>query len=317
MPKVHLINPMRNPAGGSEHRTIALFELLAEICDVQVWSEEEPQPSFLGQVPIRKIGPPASFPQGGNLVFVGTYFSIGGWLKAARPQRVILIHNLDQPSRLREIYGALGQAGVSCPEVVYASHRIAQSTPDISGVVHESPIDLNRFQPSDSRPSQFTVGRLSRDVLEKHHPGDVAIYQTLAAKGIRIRLMGASCLNLEGDGIEVLAEAIEPPERFLQSLSCFFYRTHPDWNEAYGRVVLEAMACGLPVVGERHQGYAEQLTDGVDALLADDDSQAMAAIERLWLEEGLRRGVGQAARERAKSVYGADYRLRMQRFYGD
>lgn len=307
---------MRNPAGGSEHRTISLFELLAEVGDVQVWSEEEPHLSFVGQVPIRKIGPPANFPQGGNLVFVGTYFSMGGWLKAARPNRVILIHNLDQPARLREIYGALRQVGMARPEVVYASEGIARSTPEIAGTVHESPIDLERFQPSGARLDGFTVGRLSRDVYEKHHPGDAAIYQTLAAQGVKVRLMGASCLGLEGEGIEVLPEAAEPAERFLQSLDCFFYRTHPDWHEAYGRVVFEAMACGLPVVGVSRHGYAEKLTDGVDGLLADTDAEALAAIEKLWQDEALRLKIGQAARARVEAIYGAGYRSEMQRFYG-
>ena len=317
MPKVHLINPMRNPAGGSEHRTIALFEILAEVCDVQVWSEEDPHSSFLGQVPIRKIGPPASFPQGGNLVFVGSYFSIGGWLKAAKPQRVVLIHNLDQPSRLRDIYGALRQVCVPHPEVVYASQLLSRATPEIPGMIHESPIDLERFQPAKASPPTFVVGRLSRDVPEKHHPGDPAIYRSLAANGVGIRLMGAECLDLEGENIEVVPEASVAPEEFLQSLSCFFYRTHPSWSEAFGRVILEAMACGLPVVGERRQGYAEKLTAGEHAILTSNDDEAIAALQKLRDNEAFRQQMGKAARNRAIDIYGESYRSRMQQFYGD
>ncbi len=306
---------MRNPAGGSEHRTISLFELLAEVGDVQIWSEEDPHLSFVGQVPIRKIGPPASFPQGGNLVFVGTYFSMGGWLKAARPNRVILIHNLDQPARLREIYRALQQIDVPRPEVVYASEGIARSTPEIAGTVQESPIDLERFQPSGARSGGFTLGRLSRDVYDKHHPGDPEIYQALAAQGVKVRLMGATCLGLAGEGIEVLPEAAEPADRFLQGLDCFFYRTHPDWYETFGRVVFEAMATGLPVVAESRHGYAENIADGVDVLLADSDAQALAAIEKLRQDEGLRLKIGKGARARVEAIYGAEYREKIQAFY--
>lgn len=313
MAKVHLVNPMRNPAGGSEHRTIALFELIAEVADVQVWTEEEPHSAFLGQVPVRKIGPPANFPQGGNLVFVGTYFSIGGWLKAANPSRVILIHNLDQPDRLRQIYGALGQ--IAKPEVVYASEGIAKSTPEIKGVVHESPIDLNLFAPAPRLDRPFTVGRLSRDVPEKHHPDDVEVYHQLADQGTRVRLMGAECLGISHPGIEVLPENAQPASDFLKSLDCFFYRTAPVWREAYGRVIFEAMACGLPVVAESRHGYAERLTDGVNYLKADDNEMALQAVLKLSQDAELKRSIGASARSLVESIYGSEYRSFMQEFY--
>lgn len=312
---VHLINPMRNPAGGSEHRTISLFELIAEVDQVQVWTEEDPHASFLGQVPMRKIGPPASFPRGGNLVFVGTYFSMGGWLKAANPNRVILIHNLDQPDRLRQVVASLRGLGLPNPEVVYASESIAQSTPDIPGVVHESPIDLEKFAPRERENRPFTIGRLSRDVFEKHHPGDTSIYQRLSEEGVQVRLMGAECLNIRFAGTQVLPEGAESAEDFLQSIDCFFYRTHPDWREAYGRVVFEAMASGLPVVAESRHGYAERLTDGVDYLAADSDEEAFQKIAQVRIEPKMAQKLGQSARHRVEAIYGEAFRTQMQSFY--
>lgn len=38
------------------------------------------------------------------------------------------------------------------------------------------------------------------------------------------------------------------PKEFLAELDVFVYYTHPDWIESFGRVILEAMAVGVPVI---------------------------------------------------------------------
>ncbi|ART78694.1 glycosyl transferase family A [Sutcliffiella horikoshii] len=38
------------------------------------------------------------------------------------------------------------------------------------------------------------------------------------------------------------------PKEFLKDLDVFVYYTHPDWVEAFGRVIFEAMAVGVPVI---------------------------------------------------------------------
>ena len=55
-------------------------------------------------------------------------------------------------------------------------------------------------------------------------------------------------------------------------------------------MVLEALACGTPVVTTARHGLGEVLTDGVDALLVDDEPRALAAaFDRLAADEPLRR----------------------------
>ena len=52
----------------------------------------------------------------------------------------------------------------------------------------------------------------------------------------------------------------------------------PKWNEAYGNVVVEAMACGVPVVAYRRGGPGELVEPGVNGLLVPaDDVGALAA----------------------------------------
>jgi hypothetical protein len=43
-----------------------------------------------------------------------------------------------------------------------------------------------------------------------------------------------------------------PPERFLAGVDVFVYFHHPDWVEAFGRTILEALASGAPVIVPHH-----------------------------------------------------------------
>ena len=76
----------------------------------------------------------------------------------------------------------------------------------------------------------------------------------------------------------------EHPREFLARYDVFVYYTHPDWVEAFGRVIFEAMAVGLPVFlphvyqplfGEAAL-YAEphELQQRVRELMADPDAYA-------------------------------------------
>ena len=52
----------------------------------------------------------------------------------------------------------------------------------------------------------------------------------------------------------------------------------PKWNEAYGNVVVEAMACGVPVVAYRRGGPSELVQPGLNGLLVEpDDVTGLAA----------------------------------------
>lgn len=76
----------------------------------------------------------------------------------------------------------------------------------------------------------------------------------------------------------------------------------PSRSEAYGMVITEALARGLPVVASDVGGVCEALGDG-GLLVAPDDPAALAAALRAWLEDGeLRERLRRAARERRESL---------------
>ena len=54
-----------------------------------------------------------------------------------------------------------------------------------------------------------------------------------------------------------------------------------DWPEPFGLVVIEALACGTPVIGFRAGSVEELLDDGVTGFVVDSVDQAIAAARRI------------------------------------
>lgn len=302
-PRVHLVNPLWDPAGGSDWRTIDTWRLLRAHAEVLLWSEHQPAKVFHDHYPIHAIRPLVMrVPRGGTLVFIGTYFRIGHWTRLASFRRVVIVYNTNQPDRLEKNLARLRRAGHR-PEVIYTSEALRKLHGG-RGHVLQSPIDVERFRPGPApsvhRP--FTVGRLSRDIRSKHHEDAVPLWKALADAGCRVRLMGASCLanDLSGHpGIELLRAGSEDSAEFLRSLDCFVYRTSGNWFEAYGRVVLEAMATGLPVVVGDRGGYLEHLRPGVNGVVAQSTREIIAAVLTLASDRASATRLGAAARRDA------------------
>ncbi len=317
---IHLVNPLWDPNGGSDWRTIAVWEMLREQAETKLWTEYRPSPVFDSRYPLRRIRPfMGSMPFGGTLVFVGIYFRIGHWVRFSLPKRVVVIYNTDQPDRLAKNLRRIHGCGVT-PEVVSTSHalnhKLGQSLP-----VLESPIELSPFlamsRARKSRNRIFTVGRLSRDDVSKHHREDPALYRHLAESGCRVRIMGGTCLAAALAGVpnvELLPAGAESAAAFLSSLDCFIYRTSETWLEAFGRVIFEAMASGLPVVCAKPGGYVDYLTHGRDSLIFERTDDAFAQIKQLRDSDALRASLGEAARETACRVVGLGLRQRTQQF---
>jgi glycosyltransferase involved in cell wall biosynthesis len=79
-----------------------------------------------------------------------------------------------------------------------------------------------------------------------------------------------------------------------------------EWAEPFGLVMIEAMACGTPVVAFRRGSVPEVMVDGVTGFVVNTVDEAVAAVGRV---DGLRR---EACREVFERRYSAD---RMARDY--
>jgi len=88
-------------------------------------------------------------------------------------------------------------------------------------------------------------------------------------------------------GVEFLGEiGEEEKERLLGEAFALLFPI--DWPEPFGLVMIEAMACGTPVIAFRRGSVPEVIDEGVTGFVVETVEEAALAVERVG---GLKRGV--------------------------
>ena len=95
-------------------------------------------------------------------------------------------------------------------------------------------------------------------------------------------------------------------QAFLRSLSVF--SVPAVYGEAFGLYVIEALACGVPVVQPRHAAFPELIAaTGGGLLCAPGDEPALAdAIESLLLDPARARSLGEAGQKAVREQFGIE-----------
>ena len=322
-PPLHLINPMLQVSGAELH-AIHVHRVLAEHGEVTLWGHRRTPDALRKLAPVRAIDPlRLRFPRNGVLVVLGAYFPwfLRPWFFLARPARTILLYNLHDPQDLQATRRLISRSGRRAVDMVYAS-EVLEREAGIPGFVENSPIDLASFAPCAKRThrsNRFVVGRCSRDVDFKFAETDAAVFRTLAERGLTVRLVGGTCLRpVLGSlpNVELWPEIAQSaiPE-FLAGLDCFVYRTSSRFQEAYGRVIAEAMACGVPVVVESRVGASKHIEQGINGFIANTDAEVISAVERLRDDPALRASISAAARRTIAQAHTPEHTRAMVDFY--
>lgn len=101
-----------------------------------------------------------------------------------------------------------------------------------------------------------------------------------------------------------LMPSVEPtalPALFAQADALVLpSKTMPFWSEQLGRILLEAMACALPVIGS-DSGAIPEVIGAAGLIFAEGNRDALAiCIRQLEADPGLRRRLGQLGRAQAE-----------------
>ena len=116
-------------------------------------------------------------------------------------------------------------------------------------------------------------------------------------------------LREQADRLGILGQVIFtghiPENMFRDSYGAADVFVLPSEYEAFGIVLLEAMACKVPCIGTRVGGVPEVIREGVDGLLVEyQDSRGLArAMIRLLSDFEERERMGEAGRERVQREF--------------
>ncbi|TFW53597.1 glycosyltransferase family 4 protein [Bradyrhizobium sp. MOS001] len=86
--------------------------------------------------------------------------------------------------------------------------------------------------------------------------------------------------NIDGEKIELVGEVDEARKQpFLAGAAALLFPI--DWPEPFGLVMIEAMACGTPVIAYRSGSVPEVVEDGVTGFVVENAAKAIEAVNDL------------------------------------
>jgi len=206
----------------------------------------------------------------GGLVDTPVLHTVHGPLDASEPQ---------------EVYGRIASVA---PEVglISISENQRRPMPDLPwAATIPNAIDLSIY-PCKPHPGEYLLflGRMSPD---KGAHRAIAVAMNL---GIPLKIAGKRAEVKErqyfaefvephiGHGVEYMGEVTHGQKvELLQDARATLFPI--EWEEPFGLVMIESMACGTPVIATRHGAVPEVIEDGVSGIIVDNYRKMGEALE--------------------------------------
>ena len=180
---------------------------------------------------------------------------------------------------------------------------IRERTPEVSEktIVIPNYVETNRFVPDHDQPKEFDVLFVGRLSAQKNVSAFLMALDDIDAKSVIVgdgnlqQALQSQYGNLNG---RVRWEGNIPNTDlpYLMNRSRIFVL--PSHYEGHPKALIEAMSCGMPVIGANSPGIRGVISHGVNGLLCGTDSESISAsIERLLSDAGLCDSLGRNARQ--------------------
>lgn len=200
---------------------------------------------------------------------------------------VPMVHTLHGPfePQVKQFYQGFAQD----VHYVTISHYQQRCCPDLNyaGVVHNA-VDLEEHRPIGEKEDYLVyVSRLC-EAKGAHNAVHLALdhgYRLIMAGKIdagRDREFFEQEIEpyLDGENVTYLGEiSQEDKVRLMSRARCFLFPIQ--WEEPFGLVMAEAMACGTPVITTRWGATPEVVEDGKTGFLADSLEEIPALLKRI------------------------------------
>jgi glycosyltransferase involved in cell wall biosynthesis len=185
-----------------------------------------------------------------------------------------------------EVYASIGRVAPSVG-LISISLNQRRPRPDLNWIANvPNALDLEHYPCKPHRGDYLLfLGRLNH---EKGAHRAVAVAMEL---GLPLKLAGKMREQREqeyfaefvephlGNGIEYLGEVNHGRKvELLQNARCTLFPI--DWEEPFGLVMIESMACGTPVIATRRGAVPEVIGDGSGGVIVEHWQEISSALER-------------------------------------
>ncbi|NUB24902.1 glycosyltransferase [Azospirillum brasilense] len=234
----------------------------------------------------------------------------GAWFMARcgymLSEACVHLHGPDSPQTqsARALEAAVFPAADRCVVTADAMRGSVLATGADAGAVTVIPnyVDTDRFAPDPGarrEPGPFRVVFIGRLVPQKN---PLLLIEGLRGLDVALDVVGQGellpAMRAAAQGMDVTFHGILPHlalPALLRRADCFLL---PSGYEGHPKALLEAMACGLPVIGANRPGIREVIRHGRTGLLVEPEADAIRdAVRTLAGDPGLRAALGRAARE--------------------
>ncbi|MDV2583314.1 glycosyltransferase [Alkalibacillus haloalkaliphilus] len=198
------------------------------------------------------------------------------------------------PTSVKRLNEYFGTAGIWSPigpvmrDALLTYHKEDLNLINLSDDDWINIINIDEWK-REERPNhdKVVIGRHSRDHAVKWPTSEEELFKVYPnTDPYEVRILGGAkapveLLGKQPDNWTIYQFGDMHPKEFLKDIDVFAYYTHPELKEAFGRVIFEAMAVGVPVilppvfepVFKEAAIYAEtdEVRSIVDQLMADDE----------------------------------------------